>query len=90
MELNIPKYDGNTISLLWEHNFSIRCNVENSLVTISANTEGLISLARHLLTLAQKDVPVSTHIHLDEYNSLENGSTELVFVKDNEIVINDQ
>ena len=45
---------------------------------------GLISLARHLLTLAQDSVPKHSHIHLDEYNSLEEGSAELINQKDTE------
>lgn len=50
-------------------------------VCIEANKEGLISLARHILELAQEDVPEFEHIHLDEYNSLEDNSAELTIVK---------
>lgn len=50
-------------------------------VLISANNEGLLSLANHLLTLAQKEVPIGSHIHLDEYNSLEEGSIDLIIEK---------
>ena len=45
-------------------------------VTISANREGLLSLAYQLKTLAE-GVP-GDHIHYDEYNSLEEGSADLV------------
>lgn len=48
---------------------------------ISANNEGLLSLARHLLTLVQNEVPIGTHIHLDEYNLLEEGSIDLIVEK---------
>jgi hypothetical protein len=45
-------------------------------VTISANREGLLSLARHFQALAE-GVP-GDHIHYDEYNSLEEGSSALI------------
>ena len=49
---------------------------------ISANREGLISLANHLLNLAQTDVPCGTHIHLDgRNNSLEDGSQSIIIEK---------
>lgn len=51
------------------------------MVIISANREGLLSLANHLLNLAQAEVPCGTHIHLDEYNSLEDGSLDLIVEK---------
>jgi hypothetical protein len=41
----------------------------------------LISLAIHLLTLAQENVPVGSHCHFDEHNSLEHGSKELIIEK---------
>ncbi len=53
-------------------------------VTITADKEGLIVLARHLLTLAQDDVPSGCHIHYDDYSSsglLEKGSRSMVVNK---------
>ncbi len=50
-------------------------------VTITADKEGLIVLARHLLTLAQDDVPPGCHIHYDDDASsgfLEKGSRSMV------------
>lgn len=60
----------------WEDGFEIRATVCDGEVTISANREGMISLANILLDLA--DEPAGGHVHLDEYNSLENGSCELI------------
>ena len=48
-------------------------------VTISANREGLLSLALQLQTLAE-GVP-GDHIHYDKYTSLEEGSSEMVIEK---------
>ena len=61
---------------IWEEGFSIKVKYENEAVVIAANREGLLSLANHLTALAN-EVPGS-HIHLDEWNSLEDGSKELV------------
>lgn len=45
-------------------------------MTIAANREGMLSLANILIDLA--DSQPGDHIHLDEYNSLEEGSAELI------------
>lgn len=61
----------------WEPGFEIRARIEDDgSVLISANRAGLVSLANHLMTLAQEEP--GAHIHLDEHNSLEEGSTELI------------
>ena len=43
---------------------------------ISANREGMLSLAKQLTALA--DGAPGDHIHYDEKNSLEEGSAELI------------
>lgn len=65
----------------WEDGFEIRTSASDGEVTISANREGLLSLA-HILTDLTSEKP-GTHVHLDEYNSLEEGSVELVIVREN-------
>lgn len=78
MEIDVPKYDRNIgLQLCWYPGFSIKVSSDDSEVTMSANREGLLSMANHLLNLAQADVPSGTHIHLDEYNSLEDGSQSI-------------
>ena len=60
----------------WVDGFQIRVYLQDGVPVISANREGLLSLANHLDSLAE-ETPGS-HIHLDEHNSLEDGSTELI------------
>ena len=60
----------------WEPNASIKVGVQGGETTLSANREGLLSLARIFTDLAEEKPGI--HIHLDEYNSLEEGSTELI------------
>lgn len=81
-EIEIVKYDvSKGLQLIWENNSVIEVQNEGNEVKISANNEGLLSLAKHLLTLAQKEVPIGAHIHFDEYNSLEEGSYDLIIEK---------
>ena len=60
----------------WVDGFEIAVTVEDGSAIISANKEGLLSLANHLTALAEG--PSRDHFHLDAYNSLEDGSAELI------------
>jgi len=60
----------------WVDGFGIKTAVENGGIVISANREGMLSLAKQLTALAE-GVP-GDHIHYDVYNSLEEGSIELI------------
>ena len=82
MYIDVPQY-GPSFKFIWEDGFAIRCRLDDSAVIIEANRAGLISLARHLLVLADENAPEFTHFHLDEWNSLEEKSTELIVVKRN-------
>ncbi len=83
-EIEINEYNINRgLQLNWETNFKIRISLVQGEVLIQANKEGLYSLASHLLTLAQEGVPEHTHIHLDEYNSLESNSIDLIIERIN-------
>ncbi len=64
------------MKFIWTEGFKIRVKADQGEVLISANKEGLCSLANHLMSLAE-ETPGS-HFHLDEYNSLEEGSDELI------------
>ena len=65
--MNVEWIDGGRISV---------CVHNGREVTISANREGLLSLARQLAALAEGEP--GDHIHYDEGNSLEEGSSEMV------------
>ena len=58
----------------WENGFIIKTKYENDQFNVIANKEGL-------LALAQDTVPSGQHFHYDDYNSLEDGSTELIIQK---------
>ena len=65
----------------WCKDFQIKTSFERNVFVIKANKEGLISLAKQLLQLAQDDVPNGYHLHYDEFNSLENDSPDFVIEK---------
>ena len=67
------------MDLNWVDGFRISADIDGDTARIVANTEGLISLANILLALAEENP--GAHLHLDEYNSLEDGSVELVIEK---------
>ena len=64
------------MDITWEDGFEIRTEAHDGEMVISANRAGLVSLANILLALAEERS--GAHIHLDEHNSLEDGSLGLV------------
>ena len=60
----------------WVDGFEIRVTVDSGAAVISANREGLLSLAEQLAALV--DGQPGDHIHYDEHTSLEEGSAELI------------
>ena len=64
------------MEIKWIDGFSIRVSIVNGAAVISANKEGLLSLADQLTALAEN--PAGSHIHYDEHNSLEEGSAEMI------------
>jgi hypothetical protein len=82
LKIEIPEYNQNRgIQYKWEDGFEISAEINKEEIILTANKEGLLSLANHLLNLAQDNVPSGCHMHFDEYNSLEEGSQELILVK---------
>ena len=64
------------MDIAWKDGFSIKVRFDGNTVVISANKEGLLSLAAQLAALAEAQP--GSHIHYDESNSLEEGSAEMI------------
>ncbi len=79
--IEIPEYSADGLRLNWTEGFMLKVESSETAVVVSANKAGLLSLANHLLNLAQDAVPGGSHLHFDECNSLEEGSTELIVQK---------
>ncbi len=64
----------------WEDGFSIKVKIDDdNTVVVSANRESLLSLARQLAAMADEEI--GNHIHYDQYNSLEEGSSQMIIEK---------
>jgi hypothetical protein len=81
--IDLPDYDpAKGLQYKWELGFCVNVLVDDEGVTIQGNKEGLRSLANHLLTLADEQVPMTSHIHLDRESGLEDGSAALLITKE--------
>lgn len=82
LEINLPVYSEELgLRSAWEPGFEIAVKVTRSEAVISANKQGLISLAKQLLILAQDEAPKGSHFHMDETNALEPESISLILEK---------
>ena len=87
INIDIPLNEGISLfSFEWEDGFVIKTSItEDGCFYLKANSAGLISIAKHLLSLAQKEVPSYGHFHLEEFTSLEDGSVEMIIEKDDNL-----
>ncbi|WP_284452952.1 Imm32 family immunity protein [Parachlamydia acanthamoebae] len=81
IKLEVPDYGEDGFIYKWEPDSEIEVKFQDNVVIVIANSSGLKSLASHLLNLAQENVPQYYYFNLDEYNSLEKGSIELIVQK---------
>lgn len=74
---------GEEMNLKWVDGFEIRVGMEKNAVVISANREGLLSLAGQLAALAE--AAPGSHLHYDAYNALEKGSAEMIIERNTDL-----
>ena len=67
------------MELNWVDGFVINVEIHDGEVVLSANKEGLLSLANHIVALSECES--GSHVHLDKYNSLEGDSIDLIIEK---------
>ena len=60
----------------WLDGVEVSVRIDGGTAVISANREGLRSLAKQLAALAE--APPGSHIHYDSYDALEDGSAEMI------------
>ncbi|TDD44435.1 hypothetical protein E1263_40675 [Kribbella antibiotica] len=72
VSIEVPEYDVERgLTFEWDDGFVIEVDVSGTEVVVSANRAGLVSLARHLLVLAQDGVPSGHHVHLTADQEIE-------------------
>ena len=83
IQIDIPEYNPqHGVPVAWQADSAVTVHISDGFAIIQANGPGLESLARHPLTLAQKDVPAKSHIHYDDFmGDLEKGSCALIIEK---------
>lgn len=82
LSLNVPDYSPEGgLSAEWDAGFEIALRIEDGQVYLQANNAGLRSLARLLLGLTVDGVQDGHHWHLDDLNSLEDGSAPRTVMK---------
>ena len=79
--IDVPANVGTGVPHMPQAECRICVDVAFGDVTIKANRDGLITLARHLLTLAQEEYDVGTHIHYETDTLLDDGSWSLIVDK---------
>ena len=67
IELSIPNYDGNAIDVIWEKSAHYSIQTYENQVVLSANKDGLISIAKQMLYMAYNNLPYGSHVHLDSF-----------------------
>jgi hypothetical protein len=81
IELGTYSEEGGLRLPSWIPGYRLRVDAAGEGATISANAQGLRSLAQHLLTLAEESVPLGVHAHLEPGLELEDGSLALILDK---------
>jgi hypothetical protein len=69
------------LRLVWVPGYTLTVVAGADGVTVCGNSEGLRSLAQHLLTLADDVVPSGVHAHMEPGLELDDDSTSLVVEK---------
>ena len=69
------------LRLVWVPGYALRVGTADREVTISGNEQGLRSLAQHLLTLADAQVPAGVHAHIEPGLELDDDSATLILDK---------
>jgi hypothetical protein len=79
----LPEYNSSTgVRRDFEGDFRIAAVIDDSgIIVLKANRDGLISLAKQMIALAQPDVPYGSHFHYDAGTSLEDDSVDLIITK---------
>ena len=64
------------LTIEWKGGAEVRVRADGGEAVISANKEGMLSLAAQLAALAEASP--GYHIHYDAYDTLEEGSADLI------------
>ena len=80
--IELPDYDGDGMDVIWENNAEFRLDVFKRETSITANKEGLISLAKQMLYMAYSNLPKGSHVHYDDFFTKSGSDNCLIIVKE--------
>ena len=66
-KVELPDYDGNAIDAIWNDGSYFDIRIDDGSVYLSANSQGLISLAYQMLYMAYNDMSPGSHILYDGF-----------------------
>ena len=67
VNIEIPEFEDESLETIWDAKAEISVSVHNQQVSIMANAEGLMTLGKQMIYMAQYDFPWGTHLHYDEF-----------------------
>ena len=65
--IEIPDYAGDGMDVFWDLDSKYAIDIQEKSVVLSANKNGLISLAKQMLYMAYNKLPLGSHIHFDSF-----------------------
>ena len=82
VKIEIPDTEPrNGMHFNWTDGWEFQSTFDHDEVVFAANKEGLLSLANHLINLAQDQFPSGHHFHFDRGVELSDDSVAVVFMK---------
>lgn len=67
VKLSIPDYDGNAMDVIWEKGAEYSISIDENGVILTANKQGMLSLAKQMIYMAYNNLPDGSHVHLDSF-----------------------
>ena len=82
VQIEIPDEEaGNGFLFNWTDGAEFESSFDGEEFVLASNKEGLLSLANHLINLAQDKWPSGHHFHFDKGVELSDDSVVIVFIK---------
>lgn len=67
IKLSIPDYDGNAVDVIWEERADYSVSIDENSVILTANKQGMLSLAKQMIYMAYSNIPDGSHVHYDSF-----------------------
>lgn len=65
--IEIPEYDNESLDIFWEEKSKFSLSIDENTIILSANKNGMISIAKQLLYFAENNLPEGSHVHYSPF-----------------------